>query len=164
MSFFLRIYAKFRYFLARHAKREETIARHLFAAAHSGHASAAETLAELYFFGDGCTESPETAREWWQIAADAGHPAAQNNLGVCFETGRCGSPIRYAEAFKWYKKAAEQGDPTAQFNLGVMYVHGHGVDRDYAEALKWFKKAADQGETEAQNAVELLQKLLDEQE
>ena len=45
---------------------------------------------------------------------------AQNNLGVCYESG-AGVPKDTAQAVVWYRKAAEQGLARAQCNLGICY-------------------------------------------
>jgi TPR repeat protein len=75
-------------------------------------------------------------------AAEAGSAAAQNRLGLAFQTGR-GAPQDYAEALKWHRMAAEQGDPEALTNIGWFYQNGWGMPQDDAEAFRWYHKAAD---------------------
>jgi TPR repeat protein len=64
-------------------------------------------------------------------AAEAGSAAAQNRLGLAFQTGR-GAPQDYAEALKWHRMAAEQGDPEALTNIGWFYQNGWGMPQDDA--------------------------------
>ena len=51
--------------------------------------------------------------------ADAGNAAAQNNLGVLYETGT-GLQKDDAVAIMWYRRGAEQGHAVAQYNLGAI--------------------------------------------
>lgn len=80
------------------------------------------------------------ARSHLIAAAETGHPAHQNNLGLLYEEEGA-----FQEAFAWYRRAAEKGDAQAQTNLGRLYFRGAGVERDYAAAAQWFGRAAEQG-------------------
>ena len=51
-------------------------------------------------------ESDEVAA--LRAKANAGHAAAQFNLGLAYDTGR-GVPQDDAEAVSWFRKAADQG-------------------------------------------------------
>lgn len=82
--------------------------------------------------------------------AEQGSAAAQNNLGLMYDTGQ-GVPRDDATAVEWYRKAAERGYAVAQSNLGFMYDTGQGVPQDDATAVEWFRKAAEQGDAEAQH-------------
>ena len=73
--------------------------------------------------------------------AEAGDPAAQLRLGLCYERGD-GVPLDYAFAVRWIAGAAEKGLAAAQCALGVRYAKGKGVDRDYAPAGRWLRAAA----------------------
>jgi len=81
-------------------------------------------------------------------SAEAGDPAAQLRLGLCYERGD-GVPLDYAFAVRWIAGAAEKGLAAAQCALGVRYAKGKGVDRDYATAGRWLRAAADQGDPRA---------------
>ena len=85
----------------------------------------------------------------YEKAAKKGNADAQNNLGVCYESGR-GVQQDYAKAVFWYEKSAEQGNAYAQYNLGVCYYNGRGVQQDYAKAVFWYAKSAEQGDADAQ--------------
>ncbi len=84
------------------------------------------------------------------IAAEAGDPLAQNNLGVYYENGLGGLTKSADDAVTWYRKSAEQGFAVGQSSLGTMYLEGRGTVRSYSSAARWFQKAADQGNTIAQ--------------
>jgi len=56
---------------------------------------------------------------WYRRAAEAGHAAAQFNLGVCYANGD-GVAKDAEQAVLWYRRAAEAGHTDAQFNLGVL--------------------------------------------
>lgn len=80
------------------------------------------------------------AMAWLRKAADQGHAAAQNLLGVCYLDGYA-VPVDRSEAAKWFLKSAEQGEAAACYNLAGCYqVGGDNLITDYAEAAKWYKK------------------------
>jgi len=80
------------------------------------------------------------AREWYEKAADRGHPVAMRSLGQIYEKGQ-----DYARALEWYEKAAHGGVPPAMLDLGKFYENGLGVVQDSAKARDWYEKAADIG-------------------
>ena len=87
---------------------------------------------------------PAEAAAAFRIAAERGHPIAQNNLGEMLMEGR-GIARDDAQAVEWYRRAAEQGNAFGQFNLGLMLMEGRGIARDDAQAVQWFRRAAEQG-------------------
>lgn len=125
--------------------------------ANNGNASAQIVMGKLCEFGlGGVAQNKEEAVKWCRKAAEQGLPAAQNNLGYCYDEG-VGVALNDEEAVKWYQKAAEQGDPDAQNALGLCYQYGEGVARNKSMAIKWYKKAIEQGDSDAQdNLNELL--------
>ena len=58
----------------------------------------------------------ENAVRLYKLAAEAGYPPAQCNLGWCYEAGQ-GVEQSWPEAIHWYTVAAEAGYPRAQCNL-----------------------------------------------
>lgn len=91
----------------------------------------------------------ELAANYFLRAAEAGHAAAQFNLGLCHANG-LGIVQSDEQAVIWYRKAAEQSHASAQFNLAVRYDTGSGVPQDNREAAKWYGLAAQQGHRGAQ--------------
>lgn len=87
----------------------------------------------------------ETAREWYQRAADKNYPPAQANIGRLHLDGR-----DYDMAVSWYARAANLGYPPAQVELGKLYIIGRGVNKDYEMAYAWIKRAADAGYPDGQ--------------
>lgn len=61
----------------------------------------------------------ETAARLYRRAARAGHPAAQNNLGLMYLEGR-GVERSPAQARAWLSRSAEQGFEKAEKNLAVL--------------------------------------------
>ena len=86
----------------------------------------------------------------YKIAADKGYAPAQNNLGVIFETGGFGVPMRRPAAVSWYEKAAMQGHANGQYNYARCKEHGRGTAKDLQGAVLWYEKAAKQGHVQAQ--------------
>jgi TPR repeat protein len=85
----------------------------------------------------------ETVR-LYRLAADKGLPAAQCNLGVCYQNG-VGVQKDMTEAARLYMLAADQGLALAHSNLGLCYERGWGVAKDPAQSLRLYRLAADQG-------------------
>lgn len=89
----------------------------------------------------------------------AGDPAAQNNVGVLYETG-AGLPESKEDALIWYGRAAQQGLPMAQYNLGALLAADHllgtaNPDRmeiDLVTAYQCFTLAERQGLAIARDA------------
>lgn len=86
-------------------------------------------------------------------AAANGEVAAQNNLGMLYESG-AGTPRDDNEAARLYLEAAEAGLPVAQYNFAMLTAAKHvtGItasqperDTDLATAYMWLTFASEQG-------------------
>jgi TPR repeat protein len=85
--------------------------------------------------------TPEQIAATMRPKAEHGDAAAQETLGMMYETGS-GVAENWAEAAKWLRKAADQSKEGAYGTLGDIYVQGGcGVAQDYAEAYFWFSLA-----------------------
>ena len=114
--------------------------------AEAGNVDAQGAIAGMYFEGRGVEQNFDRAREWEQLAAEQGHPIAQNNLGLMYR-----SMNNREEAIKWLTAAAKQNLPYAQSALGDVLSEDlkqsedtQRTSKNYAEALKWYKAAAAQ--------------------
>jgi TPR repeat protein len=119
------------------------------AKAVKGNAKLQFELAEMYFHGNGVTQSMAEATLWYRRAAEKDYAPAQLGLGHIYNSG----PMELrdqAEAVHWYRKAADHGLAPAQFALGFAYETGHGVKADLAEASAWYRFAAVRGLAQAQ--------------
>jgi TPR repeat protein len=103
----------------------------------------------MYNVGTGVPQNFSEAIKWFRLAADQGHPGAQNNLGVLYRQGR-GDTNDVKTAAVWFRKAADQGMAPAQYALGQMYLNGEGVEQNVPKAVEWYTRAATQGLPEAQ--------------
>lgn len=74
------------------------------------------------------------AVRWYTLAAEKGHAAAQNSLGVCYFLGE-GVEKNLTQAKKWLTLAAEQGNEFAHHNLGEFHLV---TDQDYPRAAQHF--------------------------
>ena len=97
-------------------------------------------------------------------AAEGGDKAAQNNLGMLYETG-AGVKRSEDEAKRLYRLAADAGVPIAQYNLAMLTVTKHVIgdvtdpderNRDMSTAYLWLTLASDQGLTLATESREEL--------
>ncbi len=91
----------------------------------------------------------EDAFMWMTRAAEGGHAAAQNNIGLSYLHG-LGADQDDNKAFKWFKKSAEQGLSYAQSELAMLYYEGKGVEKNTQLAHDWWLKAAKKDDEYAQ--------------
>jgi hypothetical protein len=117
----------------------------------------------------------------FEEAAEVGNLAAQNNVGVIYESG-LGVDANLERAHQWYRKAAERGLPDAQWNLAAIILSPHPnanlleallpipqpetpqeIAR-YREALMWSIAAAENGHPIASEGVRRLSGALEETE
>ncbi|WP_171004284.1 tetratricopeptide repeat protein [Bathymodiolus heckerae thiotrophic gill symbiont] len=82
---------------------------------------------------------------WMMRAAEAGHSAAQNNIGLSYLHG-LGVKQDDKEAFAWFEKSAKQGLTYAQSELAMLY-YRHG---DTKKARQWWLIAANANDEYAQ--------------
>ncbi|MCX6872834.1 MAG: tetratricopeptide repeat protein [Verrucomicrobia bacterium] len=92
----------------------------LHAIAASGDPKAQYELGEAFQAGKlGVPKNAAEALRWFRQAAVQNHPAAQANLGICYERGD-GVAKDELEAYKWYLLAAAQGDENAKDNASLL--------------------------------------------
>jgi uncharacterized protein len=127
------------------ASAEGTDITQLKADAQKGYASQQIELAAAYFTGNGVTQDAKQAAYWYQKAAEAGDPEAENEIGFFYQAG-IGVPVDRARALHWYQLAAASGLTRAKVNLGVVYVWGLGVAKDEELAMQFFHEAANRGD------------------
>jgi TPR repeat protein len=121
---------------------------------------ASTIIAQRYRVGNRAPKDARKAAEWCRISAEAGHIAAQNELGEIYEL----EFQDYTEAAKWYRIAANadawgwtvSARAAAMANLGRVYAYARGVPQNYPEAVKWYERALDAGSTAASYGLGLL--------
>jgi hypothetical protein len=86
----------------------------------------------------------EKAAEWYKLAAEDGHAAAQRRLGHFYENG-LGVEQSDIRAAHWYMRASAGGHAQAQFSIAVCLEEGRGMTTDDRSALNWHRAAAMQG-------------------
>jgi len=103
------------------------------------------------------------AVEAYRLAAEAGDPVAQRNIGFLYQRGH--GVFKNAEtAMMWYRKAANQGHRAAYNNIGFLFVAGMGVEQDFVQAHFWYTKAVVAGSKEGKRLRGVIQeKMTDEQ-
>ena len=78
------------------------------------------------------------------VAAKAGDPQAQFDLGMAYREGK-GVGRDPEQAFRWIRMAADKNLADAQFEVAQMEEEGEGVDANPSDAAEWYRKAAKQG-------------------
>jgi uncharacterized protein len=112
--------------------------------AESGDVNAQFRVANAYDSGRGAPRNREEATRWYTLAANQGHPQAQNSLGSVYQERK-----EFTEAILWYQKAAEQNLPIALNNLGYMHDLGLGVPQSRKKAFEHYLRAANLGWSES---------------
>lgn len=120
-------------------------------AALTGNMEAQFRLAKLVSKGaPGLKQDKTTAYKLFLTAAQKGHAASENEVGLMLQNG-VGITKDEKGAVEWYRKAADQNLATAQNNLGVMLLNAQGAERNVDEAFKYFTKAAEAHDVWAMN-------------
>ena len=101
-------------------------------------------IADAYFIGDGVPQDFAEAAHWYEKAASAGDPGAQNQTGYLYQAG-IGVTRDPTRAAHWYQLAASGGLVQATVNLGILYLRGLGVSRDPAAAQQLLEEALRRG-------------------
>lgn len=81
-------------------------------------------------------------------AAERGHAAAMNNLGLLFHRGR-GVARDDGEARAWFERSIVAGYAGARVNLGLLCFYGLGGERDLERARELWRVAAEHGDGRA---------------
>ena len=87
--------------------------------ATNGDTQAENYIAIHYYLGLGRSRDLKIAKEWFEKAAQAGHPDAQYNLGVMYENGESDKKD-YVTAYKWFYLAKENGNTHAKNRMQAM--------------------------------------------
>ena len=82
-------------------------------------------LAAAYLAGRGVPRDEAQAAYWYEKAANAGDPGAQQQIGFFYQAG-IGVKRDPARAAQWFGRAVSGGLISAKVNLGVAYVWGLG--------------------------------------
>lgn len=126
------------------------------AAAGKGLPDALYAQGETYYWGQfGRDIDYPKAFIPFEKAAQAGHPDAQNNIGMMLREG-LGTTKNEQAALEWLRKAASQGHPRAQSNLGHTLGTNSPDRARRIEALQWLLLAMDQKEITAVKTMEEL--------
>ena len=103
------------------------------------------------------------AAEAYRLAAEAGDPVAQRNLGFLYQRGH-GVDRNADTAMTWYRKAADQGHRAAYNNIGFLFVAGMGVEQDFIQAHYWYTKAVVAGSKEGKRLRGIIQQKMTEEQ
>jgi uncharacterized protein len=101
-------------------------------------------LAAAYLAGRGVPRDEAQAAYWYEKAANAGDPGAQQQIGFFYQAG-IGVQRDPARAAQWFGRAVSGGLISAKVNLGVAYVWGLGERKDPVFAAQLFREAAQKG-------------------
>jgi len=121
--------------------------------ARDGHGRAQNNIGACFIDGLGVEQNLELAREWLELAAEAGDPVGQRNLARLYLKGLGGSADK-ARAIELYRLAAEAGDAAAQDMLSYLLFEGEPADTP--EARRWAEAAAAQGVATAMTRLGLM--------
>lgn len=114
-------------------------------------AEAAMSLAKIYMVGHGTPRDARKARDYYEVAADAGYIPAHSMLAAAYLSGFAGEK-NPDKAVKYLKEAGEAGYAPALYQLGKAYYTGDGVAKDWKLAGAYFTAGAKLGHPGAQLA------------
>jgi uncharacterized protein len=104
------------------------------------------SVACMYESGEGIQKDLTKSVKWYRIAAEKGHPIAQNNLAVIL------LDTNPEEAIQWLFMAAENNFSFAQSMLGDIHYGYYNLPpnirdsmKNISEAVKWYQKAGKGG-------------------
>ncbi len=86
----------------------------------------------------------EEALQWFQKAADGGHPGAWCDVGRCYAEG-IGTAKNEAYSVECFQKELPFGHIDSHNRLGKAYFFGRGVVQDYNKAFELLSYAYDKG-------------------
>lgn len=128
--------------------RDEVEGReYLIKSADLDYAPAQYKLGFCYEFGEfNFPIDPRLSIEYYQRAADRGHPDAQVSLSGWYLTG-CPGILEQNDdyAFRWCNKACSQGLGKAEYAMGQYCEMGVGTPCDMEAARSWYQKASKHG-------------------
>lgn len=101
-------------------------------------------LGAAYFVGRGVTQDERLAAYWYEKAANAGDPGAQNQIGYLYQVG-LGVPRDPVRAVHWYERAVAGGFTYAKVNLAIAYLWGTGAHQDTELAMRLLQEAVEKG-------------------
>lgn len=112
--------------------------------AKAGYSAMQFLIGARYQKGNGLAKNDVAAMEWYQKAADQGHPGAVNNVGWMHGNGRAaGGDDNGAKASEMYLKAAQRGNDVSQNNIAMRMFSGQGIEQDKEKAFMWHKRSAE---------------------
>jgi TPR repeat protein len=95
--------------------------------------------------GYGISRDPGQSVYWYDRAARNGHPEAQYELALLYDSGE-GTKRDAEQAARWMSAAAAQGYAPAMMAFGERYATGNGVAQDHQRAYFWLTLAFLHGE------------------
>ncbi len=136
--------------------RRASQVEHWYQQAEEGNANALFNLGQYFRKGIGVDRDLDQARQFYQRAAELGHPEAQLNLGTLHFFA--GDAPDYDQSRYWWLKAARQGSVDAQYQLAILYLKQ--PDPVPLDALAWMTLAARSGDAQAVKAEAVLSQQL----
>lgn len=106
------------------------------------------SLGKNYYIGDGVGVDADLGCDYYEAAAELGHPEAQYRIATCYRIG-LGRRKSIAKAADWYEKAASQDLPVAQNSLATIYLFETPQSNEYARAIELLVAASEAGDVMA---------------
>ncbi|KAF9156118.1 hypothetical protein BG015_007160 [Linnemannia schmuckeri] len=136
-------------------------------AGEAGSIAAAMMVGYWYKIGTGgLPKDSKRSLQWYIKAAENGGSLGARNVGDIYSEGR-GVKKDLNKGLEWYMKAVEldEKDTFAMFTVGKLYEQGgKGLEKDLKKAREWYEKAARKGNLDAWDCLEVVQKLIRDEE
>lgn len=131
-----------------HANESEFALQTLLQASDLGCIEADLEIGRMYFGGIGVVKNMDTARRYFQRAADTGNSEGMRLLGLAFREDR-DSPRHCEQAIHFLTASMNQGNTTALLDVASMYANLEVDGKGFADALELYRKAAHAGSVDA---------------
>lgn len=127
---------------AKNAGNFVSAAKDLKTASEGGNDHAMTLLSNMYYFGEGLTQSNDDAVYWARRADALGNMFGTAQMGIFYYEGH-GVEESNSKALKYFREAESQGESMSLYYLGMMYANGYGVSTSYPTAMNYFRRAVD---------------------
>lgn len=123
--------------------------KYLELAADNGNPEAMAQLANMYFHGEGVSESKALAFKYYKAAADSGSDSGKEGLADCYRLGIGAGGVFNERALTLYNSLSST-NPRLSYLQGYYLNKGEGIAKDVKRALSLFESASEKGNVFAQ--------------
>ena len=141
--------ALYGFYLRKNGGDSSKALKYLELAADNGNPEAMAQLANMYFHGEGVSESKALAFKYYKAAADSGSDSGKEGLADCYRLGIGAGGVFNERALTLYNSLSST-NPRLSYLQGYYLNKGEGIAKDVKRALSLFESASEKGNVFAQ--------------